>query len=476
MTLLTRKMSMSWIAGTVAVPVAVATYRVQDVGTAPEKSVNLPDTSLIGAFQNDTTRAGGLFLQDAFTTEWRGHATDSVPPSNAALLRAAGFSETAQGVSFLWALADLHLASGTPAGVLRALALDFYRDGDFVQAQNSVLDCTFNFIAGNIPTINWTFRGQADSTKKGAITQTPPAFSSEENPRPVQSGGLTTNVIRGNADDTGTVTGASSATVLIDSAATFQTSLIQVGDQVTLDVGGETATVVSIDSETQLTSTTLSNAGMYDSAEAYTIVPSARVVSGTSTGGASNTILIDSTATFITSGVLIGDTVQIHGGTDFQLITSVDSETQVTTATSTDDYDTTAYNIIRTRSLTVSSEVVPSIIYAVGNIIDDRADINGAHGFSAPILTGRAPRFTVVIEIPPLERWNFERAYVENEVHLWTWKTENGGGTKHETTWSASGVLNNFPPPTDRNGKLVYTLTYDQDPNGTLFNASMKGS
>ncbi len=467
---------MAWIAGTEAVPVAVATYRVQDVGMAPEKSVNLPDTSFIGAFQNDTTRAGGLFLQDVFTTEWRGHATDAVPPSNGSLLRASGFVEVVQGVSFKWTLGDLHLSTGTPSGDLFPRNLDFYQDGDFRQAQNTVLDPTFNFTAGQIPTVNWGFRGQADANKKGAITQTPPAFSSEENPRPVQSGGLTANVIRGNADDTGTVTGGPSATVLIDSAATFQTSLIQVGDQITLDVGGETATVVTVDSEIQITSTTLSNAGSYDSPEAYTIVPSARVVSGTSTGGASNTILIDSTQSFITNGVLIGDTVQIHGGTDFQLITSVDSEIQVTTTTSTDDYDTVAYNIIRTRSLTVSSEVVPSIVYAVGNIIDDRADINGAHGFSAPILTGRAPRFTVVIEIPPLERWNFERAYVENEVHLWTWITENGGGTKHQTTWSASGVLNNFPPPTDRNGKLVYTLTYDQDPNGTLFNASMKGS
>ena len=70
---------------------------------------------------------------------------------------------------------------------------------------------------------------------------------------------------------TGTVTGAQSTTVLIDSAATFETDGITVGQTVSLDVGGETALVVSIDSETQLTTAALSGSGTYDATEAYSI-------------------------------------------------------------------------------------------------------------------------------------------------------------------------------------------------------------
>src|SRR3990167_9278419 len=72
-------------------------------------------------------------------------------------------------------------------------------------------------------------------------------------------------------DVTGTATGASSPTILIDSNATFITDGITVGQTVTLDVGGNTATVVSIQSETQLTTTALSATGNYDAGEAYTI-------------------------------------------------------------------------------------------------------------------------------------------------------------------------------------------------------------
>ena len=71
---------------------------------------------------------------------------------------------------------------------------------------------------------------------------------------------------------TGTVTGAQSTTVLIDSTATFETDGVTVGQTVSLDVGGETAAVVSIDSETQLTTAALSDSGTYDAGEAYTVI------------------------------------------------------------------------------------------------------------------------------------------------------------------------------------------------------------
>lgn len=70
---------------------------------------------------------------------------------------------------------------------------------------------------------------------------------------------------------TGTCTGTTSTTVLKDTGATFITDGIIGGEKITLDVGSETAKVVTVDSETQITSTTLSGAGTYDTGETYTI-------------------------------------------------------------------------------------------------------------------------------------------------------------------------------------------------------------
>jgi hypothetical protein len=76
---------------------------------------------------------------------------------------------------------------------------------------------------------------------------------------------------------TGIVTGDSSTTVLVDEDATFLTDGVRKGDTVTLGAGspgGETATVVTVDSETQITTTALSGAGTYDPGspgETYTI-------------------------------------------------------------------------------------------------------------------------------------------------------------------------------------------------------------
>ena len=70
---------------------------------------------------------------------------------------------------------------------------------------------------------------------------------------------------------TGTHTGAQSTTVLIAAGSTFETDSVTPGDGIELDVGEETATVVSVDSETQITSTVLSGGGTYDAAETFTI-------------------------------------------------------------------------------------------------------------------------------------------------------------------------------------------------------------
>ena len=85
------------------------------------------------------------------------------------------------------------------------------------------------------------------------------------------------------ANDTGTVRSSGTATsttttTLVDTAATFSTDGVAVGDAVLDDTGGDHSYVLSVDSETQLTIQELHHQGEITSGNSY------RVVAATSTG------------------------------------------------------------------------------------------------------------------------------------------------------------------------------------------------
>ena len=272
MTRLDRKTSVTWQGGTHSVSTTAAAHRVHNLSKNPEQAVVIPNASYVGKFQPSPARPGGRFGALSFSREIRGSATSSVPPADGALLRACAFTEAASGVAFHYTLGDMHLYGTGPsdAGILSPVDLKMYQDGLYHLLNNAVGTVTVNFIAGEIPTYDFSFRGQVDDSLKGGIEGTPAALASEANPKPCFSHGLSVVITR-TGTVTGTVTGTTSTTVCIDSAATYITDDVLYGDAMELDVGGETATVVSVDSETQITTTTLSGAGSYDSAEAYTI-------------------------------------------------------------------------------------------------------------------------------------------------------------------------------------------------------------
>lgn len=388
---ISRKTSVAWITGKIGTPVGVATYRVQDLTPDIEKAIVLAETSMVGKFQNAPARAGGRFVEFGFTTELRGSDTADTPPPDGIMLRACAFKETVNGTSpnegFKYVLGDQLLLSGTPVGVLEPLDFEIYQHGLYRKADNCVGSVAINFIAGAIPTFNWNFRGQVPAAAKGGVTDySPPGFAVQANPRPVQSAGLEILIVRTGVVG-GNVTGASSPTILIDSGATFNTSGVQVGDAIELTAGGETATVVSIESEIQLTSTTLSGAGTYDATEAYTITKA---------------------------------------------------------------------------NLTATDLVVPSLILDIANIIDPRGDIGGAHGFSQALLTGRAPVYTMEVEVPSLHTFNFEREYIEGTTLDIHWHHEVGLGDLHAMDNKFSGVINSTPVLSERDGKNIYTVAMDQ--------------
>ena len=86
------------------------------------------------------------------------------------------------------------------------------------------------------------------------------------------NGDVLTSTITTPYNVTGTVTGTTSTTVLIDSGATFQTDLVAAGDYVFLRTEGNYAIVITVDSEIQITTAALTGSGTYDAAEKYDIV------------------------------------------------------------------------------------------------------------------------------------------------------------------------------------------------------------
>jgi len=278
MTRLDRKTSVVWAAGTQGTPTGEKTYRTHNNSKNPEQAVTLPNASYVGKFQPSPTRPGGRFGAYSFSREIRGSSVSSVPPADGALLRSCGFKETASGLALHYELGDQHLWETGPssAGILDPVDIKVYQDGLFHVLNNAVGTVTVNFIAGEIPTFDYVFRGQVDDSKKGGIEASPAtdALASEVNPKPCFNHGLTVTLTR-TGTVTGTVDGTSSTTVCIDSTATFITDGVLFGDAMALDLGGETATVVSVDSEIQITTTALSSTGTYDNGEDYTITKAA---------------------------------------------------------------------------------------------------------------------------------------------------------------------------------------------------------
>jgi hypothetical protein len=134
--------------------------------------------------------------------------------------------------------------------------------------------------------------------------------------KPFLQQGASTNVV-------GTQTGADSNTVLIDSAATFQTDGVKAGDSISNVTDGSTATVVTVDSEIQITTDGLTGGGdnLFQAGDSYRVT--------------STTLLVDTSATFISNGVEAGHYVILNAGAStpgaYAKIFSVDSETQLTT-------------------------------------------------------------------------------------------------------------------------------------------------
>lgn len=107
-------------------------------------------------------------------------------------------------------------------------------------------------------------------------------------------------------------------------------------------------------------------------------------ITGTTTGGTSATVLIDSTAAFVTDGAAVGNTVTNSTTDETATIVTVDSETQLTTTsitsswTNTDSYSVTTTVVDDRETVTVNASVVDfgKIMWWVcGKLIDKLSSV-----------------------------------------------------------------------------------------------------
>jgi hypothetical protein len=102
--------------------------------------------------------------------------------------------------------------------------------------------------------------------------------------------------------------------------------------------------------------------------------------------------------------------------------------------------------------------IVPSLVFDCGNILDPRDDINGAEGYSPPIITGRNPIISMVTEAPAIATIDWEDVYQDHTSLDFAFSHNDGGGIRQELNVSFTAFLSAFPVLGEMNGKMVYTL------------------
>ena len=120
---------------------------------------------------------------------------------------------------------------------------------------------------------------------------------------------------------TDAVTGATSTTVCIASGATFATDLVAAGDWALNTTNNERAIIVSVDSETQITTTAITSS--------WTATDNVEVV----IADATPTSCVASTATFSSDNVVAGDIVYNATSGERATVVTVTNETTLVTTT-----------------------------------------------------------------------------------------------------------------------------------------------
>jgi hypothetical protein len=208
--------SLGWAAGTYGTPVAAANHPVFDLSTNPMVSKTIAHGEMIGAYFPSPSRKGGSWSEIKFKSLLYGQTGD-VPSEIGALLRACGFYESGTTL-FTYTLGNPHLAGTLPTTLTMACAdpIDLTWNLDSLQyiALNCVGRAVIHFEAGEIPYVEFDFRGQVATSY---YTETAAALSLTMGATPVASGAATLTV----TTNTGAAYSPVVRSLVIDTGATI---------------------------------------------------------------------------------------------------------------------------------------------------------------------------------------------------------------------------------------------------------------
>lgn len=189
-----RESTVEWAAGSSGSETAEAAYRIADLNFDVTRIDVIANNNYVGAAQSDHNRVGGRRGFVNFTSEFRGSNVEDYPAPEMRLLRGCGFEESVTGAPaskyYTYTLGNLHLETDFPAGILAPIQLKVNRD----RLERVVTDCvgnvSFNWTAGTMATMAFSFEGLPSGT---AYQSESPLFNHThgKTPYPAQSYSMT---------------------------------------------------------------------------------------------------------------------------------------------------------------------------------------------------------------------------------------------------------------------------------------------
>lgn len=396
-----KKSSASWAAGTKSAAITIDAYRVEDLSYNTEASDTVQTNTMIGEYQSAPPRPSGRYGTVSLTTELRGSETN-MPPYEGSLLRACGFEESV-----------MVFAEGSHDTCYVYSLGDLHLDTMTPAGDVDPVDITVNI-------------DREESAVKSCVGNVQIRLEANAIPK------MPFN-FRGLVDDT---------------VATTTTAGFEEADVPDITIGPIPVPVQNADFILRdHSATTVSYA-----VTAYENSPTNIV-----------TLATDLTSTFTPF-----TRFYITGGNNQGYYTVLLSEYNVGTGTDIYIYEELPITIVATDKITsvyhaYSELVVLRYNIDLGNVTDSRDDINGAFGFSQPLLTSRNPTADCQIECTLLSDFNPYNKHIINSSFDIICHINNGAGDNDEITIFQTVKSSAYPSKSDVNGKMVYDLQFMQD-------------
>jgi len=159
----TKDTRVAWIAGKSGTALDIKSFRSHNVDINNVKTGTVNLGANIGGHIEPGSRPTGRHAAVTFSTEFYGSDTTDLPSSLGALYRACGLHEvrTEDGYNYEYAYQMVHAATYMNSDPVDILV---HAGGIGQTIDTAAGNAVFNFVAGEVPTIDWTFIGEINSS------------------------------------------------------------------------------------------------------------------------------------------------------------------------------------------------------------------------------------------------------------------------------------------------------------------------